>query len=76
MTNQNFIVNVFITSSMLCEFSAGDLHFVHILHEDYRDGRTYACIVMNTIMRSIQRGAYAKIYPEGRKYKCDSPPGS
>jgi hypothetical protein len=43
----------------------GNLHFAHILSSDGKDGKTYACIVQNTVMRSIQQGEYAVIQPQG-----------
>jgi len=44
----------------------GNLHFANILPEDEKDKRTYACIVQNTVMRSIQQGEYAIINPQGQ----------
>ena len=46
---------------------SGNLHFAHVLHEDEKAGRTYACIVQNKVMRSIQQGEYATVNPQGRK---------
>ena len=46
----------------------GNLHFVNVISSDYQNGRKYACIVQNKVMRSIQQGAYAVVNPQGREY--------
>ena len=51
----------------------GNLHFTNILSEDWQNGRTYACVVQNMAMRSIQHGEYATVTPQGQTMQFMAP---
>ena len=55
---------------MCCLFLfLGSLHFANVKAEDYRDGKRYACVAQNLIVRELMQGAYARVYPQGRTYE-------
>lgn len=43
----------------------GNLNFVNIVEEDFKNNNTYTCIAQNKAMRSIQQGEFNRIIPRG-----------
>lgn len=51
----------------------GNLYITAVMTEDYQDGKIWACLVQNKIMREIRQGEYKRIFPKSGQTHLSRP---